>query len=204
VASAHTRKGTCELCSKPNRVIAKIDSGQWVCHTCRKSFGPSKEEKAAARAEARRQPTERQLAFARELGLDPEGFTRHQLSSRISVAIYVRDVLKELSVTPPPPTEHTRLISEIARSRAVRANIEEIEHERYERASEEQERIQARSRDRYVDIDIYSLFPPVPRDETYECVWVFLKKALGNHLPARPRSLSARGLLSRLLGLDRS
>ncbi|HUU95770.1 MAG TPA: hypothetical protein VM487_08510 [Phycisphaerae bacterium] len=186
--SAEKHKGKCELCDKPNRVIAKIDSGQWVCHTCRKRFGPSNEEKEAARAEARRQPTERQLAFARDLGLDPAGDTRQQLSSLISVGIYVRDVLKELSVTPPPPAEYTPLIRQIARSQALRAKVKEVEQQRYDRAFDEQERIKAEIGDQYAQIDIYSLFPPVPKDKTYEYVWVFLEKALGDRLPKRGRS----------------
>lgn len=200
MAPPEKRKGKCEFCDKPNRVIAKIDSGQWVCHTCRKSFGPSKEEKEAARAEARRQPTERQLAFARDLGLDPEGYTRHQLSSLISVAIYVRDVLKELSVTPPPPAEYTPLMRQIAGSQAVLAKVEEIEQQRYEHAADEQERIQAEIGDQYAQIDIYSLYPPVLKDDTYDYVWVFLEKALGDRLPKRGRSRRKGGLLSRFFG----
>jgi hypothetical protein len=198
--SAEKRKGKCELCDKANRVIAKIDSGQWLCHTCRKRFGPSKQEREAARAETRRRPTERQLAFARDLGLDPGGDTRQQLSSLISVAMYVRDVLNELSVTPPPPAEYTPLIRQIAGSQAVRAKVKEVEQQRYDRAFDEQERIKAEIGDQYAQIDIYSLFPPVPKDETYEYVWVFLEKALADRLPKGARSPRKAGFLSRFFG----
>ena len=112
---------------------------QWS--QAQEAFKEAYRKKSAERAEARRQPTERQLAFARDLGLDPPGDTRQQLSSLISVGIYVRDVLKELSVTPPPPAEYTSLVRQIARSQALRAKVKEVEQQRYDRAFDEQERI---------------------------------------------------------------
>lgn len=187
------RKGKCDLCEKPNRVLAKIESGQWICHTCRISFASTKEKKKAQREEAKKQPTERQLEFARELGLNPDGYSRRGLSPLISVAIYVRDVLAEIRISPPPPDEYMPFIYQLASSSSLVYEIEQIKEWRYDWACNQVEKIQDESDDPYISISIYDHYPPVPRDRTYDYVWACLEKALGDRLPKRSQSPSKRG-----------
>ncbi len=36
------KKGTCETCGKSNRSLRRLDSGQWVCHTCLREIRPAR------------------------------------------------------------------------------------------------------------------------------------------------------------------
>ena len=87
-----------------------------VCHTCRKGFGPSKKEKSEAKRQERREPTKRQVAFARDLGMEPQGFSRYQVSPMITVGIYLRDLLKQGDAKLPkmPRVEYTKIVRAIA------------------------------------------------------------------------------------------
>lgn len=169
VAQTEKRKGKCEACEKPNRVLARIESGQWLCHTCRKSFGPSKAERAEAKRKARLEPTERQIVFARELGMEPEGLSRRQLSPMITVGLYLRDLRRQGDVALPQmsPGEYTKLLRAIADARHLIERMDALDQERYDRAFDEQERLKTEMGDPYADIDIYSLYPPIPLDATF-------------------------------------
>lgn len=36
------KMGTCETCGKSNRSLRRLDSGQWVCHTCLREIRPAR------------------------------------------------------------------------------------------------------------------------------------------------------------------
>ena len=172
MAQTEKRKGNCELCEKPNRVLARIESGQWVCHTCRKSFGPSKAERAEAKRQARRKPTERQIEFALALGMEPEGFTRYQLSRMITVSIYVRALRGQADIELPEMSaaEYTKIVRAVADLRSLVERMDALDQERYGRALDEQERLRTEMGDPDANIDLRSLYPPIPLDETYRVV----------------------------------
>lgn len=56
------RDARCEACSKSPRVLRQIESGQWLCQTCRRAIAPPRVFREGM-------ATARQMARARKLGL---------------------------------------------------------------------------------------------------------------------------------------
>ncbi len=72
--------GTCELCGNTPRVCRRLESGQWVCHMCLRSFKP---EPGPREPKGPRPATDKQRALAASLRVDlPDGCTT-ALASRL-------------------------------------------------------------------------------------------------------------------------
>ncbi len=196
MASREKKKGKCDACDKDPRILLQIDSGQWLCQTCRRQFKQatkSKEcefdieniDRTSDDLKANREclpATEKQIAYARRLGFDvDESSTRGQVSEFLdvhdSVKCYVYDVWQAITGNRPKDCDISRnhldrVICRVITELKIGKIIDEIEMQRYDAMCEASDYHESRGE----EVNFKDLKPPLERDRIFKSVASLLKK----------------------------